>query len=212
RKGELINFRDVIDGEDDLRLIHPQDRAVGVRFALDCTEDWVKYGQKWPINEAKKKSQPAKPAHDDKTSHGDLKDERKNDVGEGETLEDKYTDEERALLRALQHEKDYISNLGTNDGNQESPQKHNRCDVSIDEADQFTPDNWFPRSAELIRLTGKHPLNAEAPLTGLLAAGLITPNELHYVRNHGAVPRLMWEYHTVDINDGKLTLTMDELK
>ncbi|CRK27704.1 hypothetical protein BN1708_014926 [Verticillium longisporum] len=232
RKGELINFRDVIDGEDDLRLIHPQDRAVGVRFALDCTEDWVKYGQKWPINEAKKKKveekkkkreeeqdsqqngagKPAKPAHDDKTSHGDLKDGRKNDVGEGETLEDKYTDEERALLRALQHEKDYMANLGTNDGNQESPQKHNRCDVSIDEADQFTPDNWFPRSAELIRLTGKHPLNAEAPLTGLLAAGLITPNELHYVRNHGAVPRLMWEYHTVDINDGKLTLTMDELK
>ncbi|EOD44175.1 putative nitrate reductase protein [Neofusicoccum parvum UCRNP2] len=42
--------------------------------------------------------------------------------------------------------------------------------------------------------------------------GLITPNELHYVRNHGAVPRLDWEFHKLDIGDGALTLSMDELK
>lgn len=61
-------------------------------------------------------------------------------------------------------------------------------------------------------MTGKHPLNAEPQLSRLFEAGLITPNELHYVRNHGAVPRILWEYHKLDIENGKLTLSIDELK
>lgn len=84
--------------------------------------------------------------------------------------------------------------------------------IVLDEADQFSPDNWLPRSSDLIRLTGKHPLNAEARLSHLFDAGLITPNELHYVRNHGAVPCLLWEFHKLDVQDGKLVLSMDELK
>ena len=40
---------------------------------------------------------------------------------------------------------------------------------------------------------------------------MITPNELHYVRNHGPVPRLFWETHILDINNGKMRLTMDDL-
>ncbi|OLN97767.1 Nitrate reductase [NADH] protein-like protein [Colletotrichum chlorophyti] len=90
--------------------------------------------------------------------------------------------------------------------------KNHRQQIAIDEADQFTPDNWLPRSPELIRLTGKHPLNAEPQLTKLFDAGLITPNELHYVRNHGPVPRLLWEYHTIDVENGKLSLSMNQLK
>lgn len=31
------------------------------------------------------------------------------------------------------------------------------------------------------------------------------------MRNHGAVPRLYWETHTLDVEDGSLVLTMDEL-
>jgi hypothetical protein len=65
---------------------------------------------------------------------------------------------------------------------------------------------------QLIRLTGKHPLNAEENLSRLYDAGLITPNELHYVRNHGDVPRLLWEFHELDVENGKLTLSMDNLK
>jgi len=129
-----------------------------------------------------------------------------------ETLADKYTPQEISLLRMLQHEKDYISKLEQNDGQHTSPQKKNRSNLGIDEKDQFTPDNWVPRADTLVRLTGKHPLNAEPPLSQLFDAGLITPNELHYVRNHGAVPRLMWEFHTLDVNDGKLKLSMDDLK
>lgn len=125
---------------------------------------------------------------------------------------EKYTPQEIALLRALQHEKDYIKNLKENDGRSRSPQIRNRTETSIDEADQFSPDNWLPRSADLIRRTGKHPLNAEPHLSHLYDAGLITLNELHYVRNHGAVPRILWEFHRIDINNGKLVLSMDDLK
>lgn len=114
----------------------------------------------------------------------------------------------------MEHEKDYIYGLKENNGKQISPLSQHRIQVSIDEQDQFSPDNWLPRSSDLIRLTGKHPLNAEAHLSHLFDAGLITPNELHYVRNHGAVPRLLWEFHKVDVEfDGKTTsFSMDEIQ
>ena len=35
-------------------------------------------------------------------------------------------------------------------------QHHNKSTIAIDEQDQFSPDNWLPRSDHLIRLTGKH--------------------------------------------------------
>jgi nitrate reductase (NAD(P)H) len=53
-----------------------------------------------------------------------------------------------------------------------------------------TPDDWVPRDPRLVRLTGKHPLNCEAKLNDLFASGFLTPNNLFYVRNHGAVPRV----------------------
>lgn len=139
-------------------------------------------------------------------------DESEKHKSEYEKLRERYSPQEIALLKSLQHEKDYIAHLEQNDGKRKSPQTHNRSTISIDEADQFSPDNWLPRSSDLIRLTGKHPLNAEANLSHLFEAGLITPNELHYVRNHGAVPRLMWEFHELDIENGKLVLSMDDLK
>ncbi|KAF2827904.1 hypothetical protein CC86DRAFT_465721 [Ophiobolus disseminans] len=141
-------------------------------------------------------------------SSGDLK----KSQTEYEKLCERYTPKEIALLRALQHEKEYIQRLEQNNGKRKSPQTHNRSTISIDEADQFSPDNWLPRSSDLIRLTGKHPLNAEAHLGHLFDAGLITPNELHYVRNHGAVPRLLWEFHELDIENGRLVVSMNDLK
>ncbi|PCH33007.1 nitrate reductase [Wolfiporia cocos MD-104 SS10] len=56
--------------------------------------------------------------------------------------------------------------------------------------DQSTPDGWINRNPELLRLTGRHPFNCEAPLTSLFDAGFLTPPHLHFVRNHGAVPRI----------------------
>ncbi|KAM0722163.1 hypothetical protein Q7P37_001604 [Cladosporium fusiforme] len=130
---------------------------------------------------------------------------------EYQRLLERYTPQEIALLRALQHESSYRKTLKHNDGKRKSPQTHNRSTIAIDEQDQFSPDNWLPRSDHLIRLTGKHPLNAEAELTTLYKGGLITPNELHYVRNHGAVPRLLWEIHELEVEGGKLTLSMNDL-
>ncbi|CAI5994804.1 unnamed protein product, partial [Closterium sp. NIES-64] len=86
---------------------------------------------------------------------------------------------------------------------------------------------WIPRHPSLVRLTGKHPFNCEPPLSRLLTSGLgsgsasdsglaagsaapgsrsdpasgfITPVPLHYVRNHGYVPRLDWSTWRIDIS------------
>ncbi|GKT58265.1 nitrate reductase [Colletotrichum tofieldiae] len=229
--GDLVNFEDIINAQEDLSLRHPENRSVGWRYVLDVTEDWVKYGQKWPANlEAEKKKEAEKKEEENKkndpdnrkkanthpTTPPDTPVENRHPKGgeekEKETPEDKYSPQELALLRALEHESEYIKHLETNNGKRQSPQKSHKQQISIDEADQFTPDNWLPRSQDLIRLTGKHPLNAEPRLTKLFDAGLVTPNELHYVRNHGPVPRLLWEFHEVDVEHGTLVLSMDQLK
>ncbi|PKI33612.1 hypothetical protein CRG98_045997 [Punica granatum] len=63
----------------------------------------------------------------------------------------------------------------------------------------------------MVRLTGKHPFNAEAPLARLMRHGFITPVPLHYVRNHGLVPRASWQHWTIEVTGlvkrpGKLTM------
>ncbi|KXJ89323.1 hypothetical protein Micbo1qcDRAFT_212694 [Microdochium bolleyi] len=219
KHGDLVNFRDVVRSQKDFHLEHPENRPVGWRYVLNTSEDWVQNQEAWPANLAKQKKE-----QEEKEKTGsegkDVKDkgtgkeehEREASGSKHHPAYDKYTPQEISLLRMLQLEKDYISKLEQNNGQHESPQKRHRSGVGIDEKDQFTPDNWIPRDGTLVRLTGKHPLNAEAPLSELFDAGIITPNELHYVRNHGAVPRLMWEFHKLDVNDGGLTLSMDALK
>lgn len=62
-------------------------------------------------------------------------------------------------------------------------------DVVLHE-DRNTPDSHVPRDARLVRLTGNHPFNAEAPLSELFTESFLTSPELFYVRNHGAVPQV----------------------
>ncbi|KAK2756983.1 hypothetical protein FQN54_004951 [Arachnomyces sp. PD_36] len=62
--------------------------------------------------------------------------------------------------------------------------------TEILELDKNTPDSHVPRDSRLIRLTGVHPFNVEAPLTALYDEGFLTSPELFYVRNHGPVPRV----------------------
>ena len=48
----------------------------------------------------------------------------------------------------------------------------------------------------------------------LMKAGFVTPVSLHLVRNHGAVPKLDWKSHRVEITglvDRPMSLTMDEI-
>ena len=70
------------------------------------------------------------------------------------------------------------------------------------EIDKKTPDAHVPRDPRLIRLTGVHPFNVEAPLTDLFNEGFLTSPELFYVRNHGAVPVVQDE----DIPNWKFTV------
>jgi nitrate reductase (NAD(P)H) len=86
----------------------------------------------------------------------------------------------------------------------------NKCD----HRDAKTPDEWLPRDGRLVRLTGRHPFNVEPPLSVLNKTRFITPSSLHYVRNHGACPKLTWEGHTVVIGglvNKPMELSMDEL-
>ncbi|KAF4304954.1 hypothetical protein GTA08_BOTSDO06140 [Botryosphaeria dothidea] len=222
QQGKLIDFRDVMKNQKDLHLRMNENRSIGWRYVLQASEDWIKNTQDWPAN-VKKRQQQQEQKKNDKNKGNQQEHEWKRAQGENkhhsayagvedsgydsgieqsgqagnlesdqDKLHKKYTLQEITLLRNLRHEKE--------------------TQISIDEKDQFTPDNWLPRSSDLIRLTGKHPLNAEAHLSHLFDAGLITPNELHYVRNHGAVPCLLWEFHKLEIQSGKLTLSMDELK
>ncbi|XRB19461.1 nitrate reductase [Pseudoscourfieldia marina] len=84
----------------------------------------------------------------------------------------------------------------------------------VDERDAKTPDAWVKRHPDLVRLTGKHPFNVEAQLPQLIDYGWVSPVNLHFVRNHGAVPVLKWSEHTITVKgnvDKIITVTMDEL-
>lgn len=143
-----------------------------------------------PNVEQNTKHNDAYATNDDAEPDGRQKSNNENDRAdqdepEEQKLRQKYSPQEIALLRSLQHEKNYIKRLKQNDGKRSSPALNAEDLLSIDEADQFSPDNWIPRSSNLIRLTGKHPLNAEPKLLPLFDSGLITPSHYHYVRNHG---------------------------
>ncbi|KAJ3202054.1 hypothetical protein HDU67_000830 [Dinochytrium kinnereticum] len=87
------------------------------------------------------------------------------------------------------------------DNSSPTPSKRTEPEMTpVDERDRNTPDNWIPRNRHLIRLTGRHPFNSEPPLEMLMEDGWITSTSLHYVRNHGAVPRLDWDTHTLAVS------------
>lgn len=52
---------------------------------------------------------------------------------------------------------------------------------SIDIRDEDSPDSWVDRDPEIIRLTGKHPLNAEPPLEQITKSFISEPSK-SYVR------------------------------
>ncbi|CAL5220115.1 g2068 [Coccomyxa viridis] len=86
--------------------------------------------------------------------------------------------------------------------------------TDIDPRDAATPDAWVPRHPDLIRLTGRHPFNVEPPPNVLMKHGFVTPASLHYVRNHGPVPRINWSEHRLRINglvSKPMEFSMDQL-
>lgn len=86
-----------------------------------------------------------------------------------------------------------------------------------DHRDVGTPDEWIPRDGKLVRLTGRHPFNVEPPVSQLDKYKFVTPCCLHYVRNHGACPKLTWDTHTICVGGATnivkrpFEITMDQL-
>lgn len=199
---------------------HPKNR----KYVLHTTEDYIKKGQDWLVNERKRQHEQEKQQQDHEQDQQrpdtemtdavseDSDDESDKSEQQQETPQPQYTPEQWTLLLNLRKEAEHINLLKQNSGKDLSPAFTEWTPTKIDEADQFSPDNWIARSNDLIRITGKHPLNAEPGLTELFQAGLITPNRLHYVRNHSAVPHLAWGNHKLEISAGRsLTLFMDDL-
>ncbi|EXJ53318.1 nitrate reductase [NADPH] [Cladophialophora psammophila CBS 110553] len=85
------------------------------------------------------------------------------------------------------------------------------------DVDLKTPDSHIPRDPRLIRLTGVHPFNVEAPLTELFNGGFLTSPELFYVRNHGAVPQVKdeeiidWQFTVEGLVDEPMTISLKQL-
>ncbi|KAK2603787.1 hypothetical protein QQS21_004072 [Conoideocrella luteorostrata] len=83
--------------------------------------------------------------------------------------------------------------------------------------DLKTPDNHVERDSRLIRLTGVHPFNCEAPLSDLYDEGFLTSENLHYVRNHGPVPLCddndtdRWTFTVEGMVEHPFTLSVREL-
>ncbi|EGE02981.1 nitrate reductase [Trichophyton equinum CBS 127.97] len=198
-RGELVTVRDIMIDQKDFHLERPEVHPDYWRYVLHTTESFIKYGQPWPINQKRESEQKGKV----------------DEVGKKEPKKEKPkpTPEELALLEFLRHEQQYRSSMQVNDGKGNCPIDDANLSEKIDEADQFSPDNWIPRSDKLIRLTGKHPMNAEPDLTTLFDAGMITPSPIHYVRNHGAVPHLLWENHELEVTADQYAIySMDRLK
>jgi nitrate reductase (NAD(P)H) len=101
--------------------------------------------------------------------------------------------------------------------------------------DAKTPDFHVSRDPRMVRLTGVHPFNVEAPLSTLFDQGMyhplykyvqyktdstqgfLTPPELFYVRNHGAVPKVLdeeipdWEISIEGLVENPITITFKQI-
>ncbi|KAI0863194.1 nitrate reductase [Xylaria cubensis] len=92
-----------------------------------------------------------------------------------------------------------------------------KSDNTVLAEDLKTPDNHVVRDPRLIRLTGIHPFNVEAPLRDLYDEGFLTTKDLHYVRNHGAVPKvddseiMDWEVTVEGLVDNPIRISLAQL-
>lgn len=111
---------------------------------------------------------------------------------------------------------DSIQEGGGDDVNFPLPPK-SAAPTEVLEIDKKTPDSWLPRDPRLIRLTGVHPFNVEAPLSDLYNEGFLTSPELFYVRNHGHVPQVEddaipnWTFSIEGMVENPITMTLTDL-
>ncbi|EIW58264.1 uncharacterized protein TRAVEDRAFT_47429 [Trametes versicolor FP-101664 SS1] len=205
----FASVRDVKNASANFKVMYPRNHAFA-RYVLPVAESEIKE-QEWPGKKhGDDKTSPSTSTSASSISSGMASSDEQKSGDEAHETEDKpkepeLSDEQRMFIDKLLAEMDMVASFKNNPGRPTGELKlldHDALQqlesrLSID--DQSTPDSWIPRSAELLRLTGKHPLNAEANLSRLFEAGMITPTKLHYVRSHGSVPQLMWETHTLSV-------------
>ncbi|PCH32962.1 hypothetical protein WOLCODRAFT_147072 [Wolfiporia cocos MD-104 SS10] len=213
----VVTVRDVKQAVPNFKLLDPRHHAFA-RFVLPIAESAIK-SQEWSgkehpeDNEAKSDD---KKGGDEKKDvggkdgeRGQNKNEKKDEEKEKDTEDGKESDidtETERMLSIVIEEIRVARTLSNNDGKVHAPLKlldgdaEEQLESKISVDDQATPDSWIPRSKHLLRLTGKHPLNAEPNLTALFEAGMITPTKLHYVRNHGPVAVLDWDSHRLSVS------------
>ncbi|KAI0630568.1 hypothetical protein C8Q77DRAFT_1133937 [Trametes polyzona] len=227
-KDAFATVRDVKIASADFKILYPRNHAFA-RYVLPVTESEIKE-QVWPGKKNEPEAKPSSATSASSISSGKASSDQEEDgIADGQAEEGSgtptLTSEQHRFLDKLLAEMDMVASFRNNPGRPKGELKllddddalqqlENR--LSID--DQSTPDSWIPRSSELLRLTGKHPLNAEMDLLRLFEAGMITPTKFHYVRSHGAVPQLTWETHKLSVSSHPLGLvsnpkewSMDEL-
>ncbi|KAL9115242.1 MAG: hypothetical protein Q9227_001036 [Pyrenula ochraceoflavens] len=113
---------------------------------------------------------------------------------------------------------DSTSDTASNDGRSHLPRVPvTKVPTSVLDVDKATPDDHVPRDPRLIRLTGVHPFNVEAPLSALYNEGFLTSPELFYVRNHGAVPKVedkdipKWDFSIEGLVEEPMTISLAQL-
>ncbi|KAI0819144.1 hypothetical protein BC628DRAFT_1404234 [Trametes gibbosa] len=211
RGDTFASVRDVKTESPDFKTLYFKNHAFA-RYVLPVSEDEIKT-QTWPgkKREDSQTRQPSSSTSASSISSGmassdQASEARKEDsMPKEKTAKPELSSEHDVFVDKLLIEMETVAAFRNNPGQPEGELKLLDGDalrqleshLSID--DQNTPDSWIPRSTELLRLTGKHPLNAETNLLRLFEAGMVTPTKLHYVRSHGAVPQLCWETHQLSV-------------
>ncbi|ORY58067.1 uncharacterized protein BCR38DRAFT_460916 [Pseudomassariella vexata] len=97
------------------------------------------------------------------------------------------------------------------------PPPSNPNNNKVQQEDLKTPDKHIVRDPRLIRLTGVHPFNVEPPLSDLYNEGFLTSKDLHYVRNHGYVPKVEddevmdWEFTVEGMVENPIKMSVASL-
>ncbi|CDO69334.1 hypothetical protein BN946_scf184746.g15 [Trametes cinnabarina] len=195
RTDTFASIRDVKKDATNFKLRHPRNHAFA-RYVLPVAESEIKEqnwpGQKTAVDDSLPSSVSTSSTScgldstDDNANNGSKQDEVQGNTEETTGL----TDEQQKFLDKLLVEMATVESFKNNPGHpkgelqllDEEALEQLESRLSID--DQNTPDSWIPRSSELLRLTGKHPMNAEPNLLRLFEAGMVTPTK--YLNFEGA--------------------------
>jgi nitrate reductase (NAD(P)H) len=93
--------------------------------------------------ENKSSEQDEKKTGNQEHSSTDRDKEENGDKPDGTAEKSKHSSQLVAMFEAFKQKKDYYATLEQNDGNMISPVSKHSPLLTIDEADQFTPDNWI---------------------------------------------------------------------